>query len=97
MEDRSGLVRLTFRVHALSAELEELERLLDEVVAPGMRHATASLQAIQAELRELAGVERIDIRAAVRAVDTIGGEAAGSTPPAGIDSEEMAGDDQRLF
>jgi len=97
MEDRTGLVRLAFRVHALYAELEELERLLNEVVSPGMRHATASLQAIQADLRELAGVERIDVQATVRVVDTIGGEAAGGVEPTGMDSEETARDDPQLF
>jgi hypothetical protein len=97
MGDRTGLVRLTFRVQALSAELEELERVLNEVVAPGMCHATALLEAIQAELREMAGVERIDVQAAVRAIDKLGGEMAGGVEPAGTDPEKTAGDEQRLF
>ena len=93
MEDRTDLVRLTFRVHALHAELEELERLLNEVVSPGIRHATTSLQAIQAELRELAGMERIDVQAAVAAI----GEEAAGVEPGGMNSEETARDDNGLF
>jgi len=86
MEDKADLVRLTFRVHALRAELEELERVINEVVAPGMRHASASLRSIQADLRELAGVERIDLQAAARAVDSLGGEVAGGAEPTEMDS-----------
>ena len=71
-EDKAELVRLAFRVSEVSAELEELDRLLNDVVAPGIRSASASLRAIQARLRDLAGVERIDVQAALRAADEIG-------------------------
>lgn len=96
MEDRADLVRLAFRARALSIELEEMERLLDEVVTPGIRRATASLQAIQAQLRELAGVERIDAQAAARAADEISWDARGYTDRLGKDVEQAIGDDPPL-
>jgi hypothetical protein len=69
MEDRADLVRLAFRLRALREDLEELDRLLDE--------ALASVRAMEAQLRELAGVERIDVQAAVRVVGEMGEETAG--------------------
>lgn len=77
MEDRSDLVRLAFRLRALTVEVEDLDRLLNEIVAPRMRDASTSLRAIQAQLRELAGVERIDMAAADRVAGEIDGEAEG--------------------
>ncbi|HSJ55826.1 MAG TPA: hypothetical protein VLC95_01505 [Anaerolineae bacterium] len=86
MEDRADLARLAFRVRALAVELEELEYLLNEVVAPRMRDATTSLRAIRAQLQELAGMERIDLEAAARVVDDLRREVAAGVD-AGPDAE----------
>ncbi|MBN1658726.1 MAG: hypothetical protein JXA93_10010 [Anaerolineae bacterium] len=77
MENRADLARLAFRVRALAVELEELEYLLNEVVAPRMRDATTSLRAIRGQLQELAGMERIDLEAAARVADELRGGLAG--------------------
>jgi hypothetical protein len=68
-EERAALVHLAAKVSNLRSEIAELDQLIHDVVTPKVQRIHSSLATLQDEIRDLAGLERIDVEAGMQVAE----------------------------
>ena len=85
-EDRAALVHLASSISDLRTELAELDRLILDVVAPRVQGIHAALNLLQDEIRDLAGIERIDVAGGLQIAEEASPPAPGEPEGGGAET-----------